>query len=586
MFRERGQADAKAKALNQRLMFIGGLKREVCFFVTITLLALSTSFSQVAADEKSSVNASVDSVLAGNRFLIIMSDIDSGDRLDKIFRELYGAEVTIKAIDEYTPFIDEEAFDAFVYYGRLYAQPPSQDFIDDMERTSKPVLWLNFHGWMLNKEYLATKGVTIHDKHDSSYTEIEAQQVFRLTPTDTTFIEAKPEKVIYFLRSPSGERIPGAVHTDNYTFVTYAPNIDIFSLEFSPFLMAIRAAFGYAHAPVRRISQNYQDRILAGRNDAFRTGVHLPIYAASSQGSLLGYESDKWHQNLVRIKQSGAEWVVLTRTFYQTDVKSSDIHADEKLTPSLDSLENIIHDAHELGLMVQVHLAINLIKRKPDDWHGMINPDNSQQWWAAYQALVKEMAEFSTRNEVEALVIGTEYNILQLNEKRWRALYRMVREKAQYAGMLGYEANFNRLNITWLDELDFLGISAYWPLSEDRDPDLKTLSQSWSLINKQLGTFMAKHPKLRVEFTEVGYASQPYSSVLPFSWKPHKGKAQSFTEQLQCYRALHKFLGRQPKIQGVHIFASTAEDYDSGSIGYTPFGKPAERVVKQIMQIR
>ena len=588
LFRRSRQAVANAKVLNLTLMYIGGLKRKSHVFSTVILIVFCTWLAPVAAAEKSLVDSKVDSVLTGNRFLIITPDADSGNILREILQELYGAEVVIKTIDDYTPFIDESAFDAFVYHSSLYSQLPAQSFIDDMERTSKPVLWINYHGWALNKKYLGAKGITIHDQHDDSYTEIEMQEVFALSSTDTTLMESKPENIIYSLRAPSGKKIPGAVHTENYTFVAYSPKLDIFAPDFQPFLMAIRAAFEYtpAPAPVKKISLNYQERILAGRKDAFRTGVHLPVYVASSQGSRLGYENDKWHENLLRIKQSGAEWVNLVRTFYQTDAHSADIQADEKRTPRLDTLENIIHDAHELGLMVQIHLAMNLKMRKPNDWHGMISPDNRQQWWTAYQALVLEMAEFSRRNEVEALIIGTEYISMEPDEKNWRALIGKVREQAQFSGMLGYGANYSSLDISWLDELDFFGISAYWPLSEHRDPDLQTLNKSWSLINKKLGSWRGKHPSLRVEFTEVGYASQPYASVLPFSWKPHKGKAQNFTEQLQCYRSLLKFLEREPKIKGVHIFASTAADDDPDSIGYTPFGKPAERVVKQIMQIR
>jgi len=571
-------------------MFISGLKWEAYFFGAIILIALSTLYSPIASAEKSLADPKVDSVLTGNQFLIITPDADSGERLREILQELYGAEVVIKAMEDYTPFIDESAFDAFVYYGSHYSQLPAQGFIDDMERTRKPVLWINYHGWLLNKKHLGSKGITIHDRHDDSYVEIEMKGVFSLSSTDTTLIKSKPENVIYSLRAPSGKKIPGAVHIDNYTFVAYSPRLDIFAPDFKPFLMAIRTAFEYTPAPaparVDKISLNYQERILTGRKDTFRTGVHLPVYIASSEGSLLGYEHDKWHENLLRIKQSGAEWVNLVRTFYQTDAHSSDIQQDEKLTPRLDTLENIIHDAHELGLMVQIHLAMNLKRRKPNDWHGMISPDNKQQWWDAYQKLVLEMAEFSKRNEVEALIIGTEYVSMEQDEKYWRELIGKLRKQTKFPGMLGYGANYNSLDISWADELDFLGISAYWPLSENRDPDLQTLNQSWSLINKKLAYLLDKQPSLRIEFTEVGYASQPYSSVLPFSWKPHKGKVQSFTEQLQCYRSLLKFLEGAPKIKGVHIFASTAADDDPDSIGYTPFGKPAERVVNQIMQIR
>ena len=567
-------------------MFISGSKCEAYFFLAIMSIALLTVHYPVAANEKSLTDSRIESILTGNHFLIITSDVNSGNRLGEILQELYGAKITIKALDEYTSFIDEAAFDAFIYYNGLYSQLPGQDFIDDMERTNKPVLWINYHGWMLNKEYLANKGVTIQDQHDTSYTEIEMQDIFALTPTDTTRMKSKPENVIYSLRAPSGEKIPGAVHIDNYTFVAYSPSIDIFSHDFQPFLMAIRAAFGHAIAPARKISQNYQERIIAGHKDVYRTGIHLPVYVASSRDSRLGYENDEWHENLVRIKQSGAEWVNLVRTYYQTDVHSSDIHANKNLTPSLAALKNIIHDAHDLGLKVQLHLAINLLMRKTGDWHGMITPDNRKQWWVDYQALVLEIAEFSKQNEVEALIIGTEYNSLEPDEKNWRSLIEMVRTQAQYPGMIGYGANFNSLDIAWSDALDFLGVSAYWPLSKDKDPDLKTLNESWSRISKRLGIRMAKNPSLRFEFTEVGYTSQLYSSVLPFSWKPHKGKAQSLSEQLLCYRSLKKFLEYEDKIKGVHIFASTTGDDDPNSIDYTPFGKPAEKVMKQIMEIR
>ena len=569
-------------------MSIENLKINAPVVAIILLITFYASPFLVVATEKPIVVSSANPTLTGNRFLIVTSNADSGDRLAKILQELYGAEVSIKATNEYSSFIDEATFDAFIYYGYEYLQPPSQGFIHDMERTSKPVLWINYHGWTLNQKYLSAKGISIIDDHDTSYTKIEMQEVFDLTPTDITFVKAKPEKVICYLRSQSGERTPGAVHSDNFTYVAYSPNLDIFASDFLPFLTAIRATFGKRPAPANKaaLNLNYQERISEARKDVFRTGVHLPVYVASSRDEVFGYEDDKWHENLVRIKQSGAEWVNLVRTFYQTDVHSADIHANENLTPRLVALENIIHDAHDLGLKVQLHIAINLLTREPGDWHGMITPDNRQQWWTGYQALVLEMAEFSKRNEVEALIIGTEYTSMQSDEKNWRALIEMIKEQAQYSGMLGYGANFNSLEIAWWDALDFLGISAYWPLSKDRDPDLQTLNKAWSLINKRLEIWRAKYPSLRIEFTEVGYASQPYSSVLPFSWKPHKGKAQSLSEQLRCYRALQKFLEYEPKIKGVHIFASTAGDDDPDSIDYTPFGKPAEKVMKQIMEIR
>ena len=569
-----------------KLFYCGKMLNKFPAFIFLVLMTLCVAVPPVSASTKSLASPDNGLSRSGEKILIISSDVNSGERLAKILQELYHAKVTVKTMDEYTPLIDEASYDGIVYFGRDYSKAPGRDFIHDIEKTGKPVLWINYHSWMLDKEYLQSKGLIIQDKHVSLYTEILMNEGYHLSKRDITLMKSAPDKVIYYLRSNSGNMTPGAIHIDNITFVSYAPDLDVLSSGFYPFLVAIRSVFDALPSGTGKKPLNYLERIAKARKDNFRTGVHLPVYVASSENAQIGYDSDKWHENLIRIKQSGAEWVNLVRTFYQTDIHSSDLHADKYLTPRLYTLKNIIHDAHALGLLVQLHIAVNLKVRGPNDWHGMIDPDDQKQWWAAYQSAVLETAAFSKRNEVEALVIGTEYTALQSDEQHWRTLIKNIKQQTHYPGMIGYAVNYNTLEISWLDALDFLGISAYWPLSEDRDPNIKTLNASWSRIEKRLDKWMARHPGLRVEFTEVGYASQPYASVYPFSWKPHKGQAQDLSEQLLCYQSLYHFLVNDPKIKGVHIFASTAADDDPNSIGYTPFGKPAEKVLRQIMHIR
>lgn len=562
------------------------LTQPILFIAFLVSLALCLLPGYVTANATLEASQRGSSGLPEIRFLIVTPDNAIGETLSHLIKELYNGKVVIKSSEDYDMLIDEQSFDAFIYYGSDPSKEPGQNFVHDMERTSKPVLWINYHGWLLDEEFLDSKGVKILNKPDSLFVEIVMDDVYKIGDTHITYLQTTQDNILYYLRSHDGVEIPGAAVIDNYTFVTYAPTLDIFSPGFYPFLTAMQTALGDLTPSSKVMFANYQSRIQSAREDDYRTGIHLPVYIASTSTLGFGYENDLWHKNLVRIKQSGAEWVNLVRTFYQTDVRSSDVHADKQRTPSLNSLKNIVQDAHDLGLMVQIHLAINLNERGPEDWHGMIKPNNSQQWWENYQTIALETAEFARRNQVEALIIGTEYTGMQSYSDEWRMLIKLIRNKAQYEGLIGYEGNYNSLDIDWLDKVDFLGISAYWPLSKDRDPSPETLKQSWQRINKKLGIWMAKHPTLRVEFTEAGYTSQPYASVYPFSWKPHKGKAQSHTEQMLCYRSLYDFLKHEPRIKGIHIFASSADDDNPDSIGYTPFGKPAEKVMEQIMRIR
>lgn len=551
------------------------------FFILTLILPLAINTIQADDDLQKS-----DHVLTGNRFLIIAPDIEEGLALRSILEELYRADIVIKDPGEYIHYIDEEVFDAFVYLGIDYYQEPARGFFEDMERTPKPVLWIGYHGWNLDEKRLSDWGIGIHDIHNESYEQIESDEFYWIPAVDTTLIQSDSNKVLYWLHSPTASRIPGAVSVENFTFVAYRPEFNIFTAGFSPFLTAIRSVLGSEFPPESQKLPSYSERIRDAKNDSFRVGVHLPVYLAKTSEEGYGYEHDIWNEHLIRIKKSGAEWVSLVRTYFQDDAFSSTVQVDEQRTPTLESMKNIIRDAHTIGLNVQIILMLNLKELKTDQWHGMIRPKDFQQWWERYEALVLEIAEFSRDNEVEAILIGNEYASMQGYEDRWRSMIKKIREQGGYQGMLGYGVNFNAMDLAWSDALDFLGISAYWPLSLDRDPELETLNQAWQTINDKLEPWIDSHPLVRVEFTEAGYTSQPYSSVLPFSWKPHRGARQSLTEQLQSYRSLYNYLKSQPKIMGVHIFASTSEDNDPDSIGYTPFGKPAEAVVEQIMRLR
>lgn len=539
----------------------------------------------LAADEGATANAYTR--LNGNKVLIIGPRDEETQDLKEILTELYAAEVSITSTEHYNYIIDEYYYDAFVYFGSIYETPPAWTFIEDMERTNKPVLWINYHGWLLSEEFFENKGIEIYDEHDQTYETILFGEPIPLTPTDTSKASAGPDKVLYRLLGNGAALTPGALHSENFTYIAYQPNLDIFAPDFFPFLTALRFTFGQGPAPLGRPPPpSFQERLAATRQDSLRTGIHLPIYTATAGETGQDYGSDELHANLIRIKQSGAEWVTVVRTLYQEDIRASYVFVDEFLTPTFEALENIIDDAHRLGLLVRLSIAVNLVERKPNHWRGMIHPNDPDEWWISYTGLMREIGEFARDNEVESLMIGTELSLLQRSERRWRQLVDTVRNEAGYPGLIGYELNYNALEINWADALDFLGISAYWPLSQGRDPSVQALDASWKRIGAKLGKWMDTLPGVAVEFTEVGYASQPYASLFPFSWKPFRGKGRSLSEQLECYRSLLKFLRATPAIRGVHVFASTEEDTDPESRGYTPFGKPAEQVMKQMFSLR
>jgi len=497
---------------------------------------------------------------------------------------------TLAEMSDYHPLIDELYYDGFVYLGEDYFVPPSEPFLADMSRTRKPLLWIGYHAWLLPAGVRERTGLTVQDLHPDAYDTINYHGLAPVGGGDTSVATADhPARVFYWLyNADRTAAIPGAVLGDNLGYVSYLPVLD----PEHPGYPAFRAVLAETMSPLpasRALPPQPEARLAAAKADTFRSAIHLPFVFAGDGEETIPYASDDYHRRLFNIKQSGADWVALSQTYFQHGISASDLQAHEVGTASFAALEHIADDAHRLGLFVQLSVIVNLDEetRKPNEWRGFIRPSDRQEWWRSYRKIVLDAARFADRAGIEALVIGAELNRMQGDAAQWRALAADVREQAQYAGLVGYQVNFDAFdNLTWADALDFLSIAAYWPLATTRDPSLTELLASWEKIGAGLTEWARDYPAVALEFGEIGYASQPYAAVFPFSWKPNRSRNLSHQEQLNLYLALEAFLKTRPDITGLGVFASTRYDRVPGDIGYSPFGKPAEAVVNRLMSLR
>jgi hypothetical protein len=529
--------------------------------------------------------------MAGNRVLVIapLEAHAEAHQLSEVVASLLPLDIQVSTDQDYAPGIDERFYDGFIYLGSRYGKVPKDGFLEDMARTAKPVLWIGYNAWLLEKPALKTNGIRIRDKHSDIFDLIVTYATAQLPPTDTTWVEAPIDRVISWLYDPSRlHSMPGVVHIDHFTYISYFPSLKPSAPDFGAFRAAMVATFG-RDPPASMPLPSFEQRVEAARADTYWTGVHLPIYVSQGNAQVVGYDSDQLHDNLLRIRDSGGEWVTISQIYYQDGIRASHIHADPQLTPRFESIQNIVRDAQKLGLRVRLSPIINITEaiRAPGEWRGLIRPKMQSAWWSNYRELILAAARFARDNRIESLNIGAELSAMQQDQVQWRELVETVRTEAGYTGLIGYQVNYDdqsRASLTWADALDYLGIAAYWPLAGDRDPNLQELRDSWQEIGEQLDRWLENQSVKRLEFSEIGYVSQPYTSVHPYSWKPHRGGNQSPQEQLKCYDALEWFLARYPQVSGVHFFASTEEDLDPNSTGYSPFGKPAEEVMKRILR--
>ena len=103
-------------------------------------------------------------------------------------------------------------------------------------------------------------------------------------------------------------------------------------------------------------------------------------------------------------------------------------------------------------------------------------------------------------------------------EPHWRRIAASVR--GVYNGPLTYASNHgNEQNIRWWDALDYIGIDAYYSLTNDDDPTQEELIAAWlSRADKIEAWRNRRWPGMPILFTEIGYRSYDGANRQPWDY--------------------------------------------------------------------
>lgn len=512
------------------------------------------------------------------------ADLPGATLFGAALTEASNQDVTVIAMADYAPLVDAEAYDGFVVLGTIASDVPKPGLLEDLRGVDKPVLWVGHHAELLGSGFLEPRGLVLEAPVAEEQRLLWGMQRPLVRVAHSIRIGDRSLGVLSMAGADDTESV-AAVRIGRFGYAAAIPSFDPASADMAALQWLAQGVLGVAEGPAPP-APDLAARLTQARADPFAAAVHLPVYISETRGDLIGYDGDALHRSLVRIRDAGAEWVVIQRIHYQHGVGANTIFVDPVRTATDASLANIVADAHKLGLKVRLVPVVNLTEesRRPGDWRGFIQPESPDLWWARYREIILHDAALARDHGIEALDIGAELNALEPEIDRWRSLAAAVRGEAGYPGLIGYQVNFDVVTrLTWTDILDYLAIAAYWPLSETADPAVDDLVDAWERIWADVGPWVRDRPDLRVEFGEIGYAAQPFASVFPFSWMPDRQRRLDVREQLSCYLALERFLAAHPEIRGVSIFASTNEDTLPEGIGYSPFAKPAAEVVRRIL---
>jgi hypothetical protein len=250
---------------------------------------------------------------------------------------------------------------------------------------------------------------------------------------------------------------------------------------------------------------------------------------------------------------TGANAAALTLD-YGIDVENSTVYADATYTDSLTALASTITEAKGRGLSVMVRPLIDFLDPSKigsysvDDWRSLYNPTNVSAFFASYQTMIVNVAQVAQANGATILCIGAELDQLTGPGylSYWTDIIAAVR--AVFSGELTYSADWDDDISPWLgqhgltagtgnlatqvsfwNELDYLGIDAYAPISDAANPVLADLIAGWTQTpsdptslavtgNQSLVSYfdsVATQTGKPLIFTELGYESASDAAQQP-----------------------------------------------------------------------
>jgi len=297
------------------------------------------------------------------------------------------------------------------------------------------------------------------------------------------------------------------------------------------------------------------------------------------------YASGTFQQSMANAVADHVNYVALVIPYYQSNIYSTDIGPGWN-TPTDASLISGIQYIHSLGMKVNLKIHVESYDQQ---WRANINPSDRNAWFGTYGAILNKYATMGAQNGVEEITVGTELINMSANDanptntQNWNNLIGSVR--SIFHGSLTYGANWGgpgwtdeKNRITFWSSLDYIGISAYFPLSTGTKT-ADAYKAIWDGINTGDIANLQRRWNKPILFTEVGYRSMDWAQYEPFNFSA--GGSYDPTNQAALYEALFSYWNSYDYMQGVMLWdwSSDPNAGGNGDTNYTPQHKQAETVM-------
>ena len=240
------------------------------------------------------------------------------------------------------------------------------------------------------------------------------------------------------------------------------------------------------------------------------------------------------NEPMTEVKSVNAEWIaIVPYGFTRQGIPSVryDGNGRQHWGELYEGIKVTIDSAHKAGLKVMLKPQVWV----GGGWIGGLDFETDADWkkWENdYENYILPFAKIADSLNVELVCIGTEVKLSAIKRPAfWRSL--IAKTRNMYKGKLVYAANWDEYNlVTFWNDLDFIGIDAYFSLVPKATPSVSELEKAWTPHINAVRNFQKQQQK-PVLFTEFGY--MPIDSCTYQSWEIEKRRRNmAINEQSQA----------------------------------------------------
>ncbi len=294
-----------------------------------------------------------------------------------------------------------------------------------------------------------------------------------------------------------------------------------------------------------------------------------------------GYVSKKATEAIVKQHDMGSNAMAIVPYSY-IRMDSSPTYLSISNRAGSENDQGVVHSAYEakkLGMQ-------SLLKPQVffgNSWPGALEYTTEADWNAFfdyYYRWIRHYAFLAEIHQIDALCMGVEFVKATLTHpEKWKDMFQKTR--GLYQGNMTYAANWGEEfeNVNFWNELDFIGLNSYYPLSKNDTPTDEELKASFDSVKTNIKKVYETYKK-PIVFTEIGFRS------MEAPWKnPHADADTPFNDahQQRCYEIIFEGIQNEPWCAGIlwWKFPSYLEYRGTENTAFTPNNKKTEATVRK-----